>query len=144
MRQHALVILDFSGTLSLGSSLFGREESLTQALRDCGLWGAGVNHPDHFWQKVADATWEEGSVTGEALPRVEVAARVRRFVNGYLSHATVDAAWVPLVTRAGCCPGHTGRRRDRPLRRGRRPRRRVIRGRRRGGGASRPAASGSG
>lgn len=121
-----LVVIDFSGTLSLGAVLFGRKERLERALHTSGLWDLGINHPDIFWNELVNPTWEEGSTTSQGyatllstqvqlwlraqhreVPQRRVERSARRFVNSYLRASRIDTVWggvlkyllaVPFVT----------------------------------------------
>lgn len=122
----SLVVIDFSGTLSLGAVLFGREERLERALHTSGLWELGINSLDVFWNELVNPTWEEGSTTSrgygtllstqvqlwlraqhQEVPERRVERSARRFVNSYLRASRIDAVWggvlkylfaVPFVT----------------------------------------------
>ena len=111
------VVLDFSGTLSLEATLFGREENLLQALRASGLWRLGVRDVAFFWSQIVAPTWQEGSTTpkgyrrvlaerlGELAPQgvqgseAERLAAAERFVARYLAHTTIVPAWGPVLKR---------------------------------------------
>jgi hypothetical protein len=51
-----LVIFDFSGTLSRGAVLFGKEKNLIRELKQSGLWQIGLNSVDIFWNDVIAPT----------------------------------------------------------------------------------------
>lgn len=107
-----LVVVDFSGTLSLGSVLFGREESLQKALRSSHLYELGIDQPDIFWNELVHPTWEEGSTTSQGYSAL-LAARVQhrlqaqhrevaeryvkrsasRFVRLYLRASRIHTVW---------------------------------------------------
>jgi len=107
-----LVVLDFSGTLSLEAVLFGVPEHLEQELRASGLERLGVTSVAFFWEALVNPTWEEGSTTHRGYTRVladrlkqilswqddhpaarEATAAVERFLSSYLRHSTIDPAW---------------------------------------------------
>ena len=113
-----MVVLDFSGTLSLGAVLFGATEHLEQELRTSGLAQVGVSDAAFFWEELVNPTWEEGSTTPRGYKRVlydrlrqvlgwpadhptarEAAIAVERFVDSYLRHATIDPAWRDVIAR---------------------------------------------
>ena len=107
-----LVILDFSGTLSLGAAVFGRSANLEQALRDTGFSALGLADPDAFWQDVIDPTWKQGG-TGKltytaclidgvrrALPHLDpktLSQAADRFTAAYYARSTIDDAWQPAL-----------------------------------------------
>lgn len=116
MSERALVVLDYSGTLSLGAVLFGRDESLLGALQESGLWELGVSSVQTFWQEIVNPTWEVGSTTACGYRRIlcqrvralaearglrpaaeDLQARAGAFVERYLAHSAIDAAWGPLL-----------------------------------------------
>ncbi len=110
--RETLVALDFSGTLSLGAVLFGREANLTAELKKASLWAAGLNHPDLFWE-VVGSTWKEGSTTEAGYKQLlyesirrntggttgdkVFRASVSRFVDAYFEHSTIADEWTPLL-----------------------------------------------
>lgn len=114
-----MLVLDFSGTLSLGSTLFGRTDNLNQALKRSGLWQLGINSPELFWQEIVYPTWREGSttargyqaviaeqvgewtrVTGDEIAARRVAQAAARFVAHYFQASPLDSGWKPLITQA--------------------------------------------
>ncbi len=111
-----LIILDYSGTLSLEATAFARPERLLEELKISGLWELGVRTPGLFWERVVNPTWEAGSTTPvgyRELLRREVERlfpernrsvrqdRIRqaasRFVDRYLEHSRMDDVWRPLL-----------------------------------------------
>ena len=62
MTQRTLLVLDFSGVLSLEAVCFGMPDRLEQALRHSGLWELGVDGA-HYWNDVVKPTWDLGSTT---------------------------------------------------------------------------------
>ncbi len=123
MNKPLLVVLDFSGTLSLGAVLFGRDESLVRALQETGLWELGVDSPQSFWDRIVNPTWEAGSTTrcgyGHILRRrvralaesrgrrptdEDLQARVDAFVRRYLAHSAIDPLWGPLLRELAAEP----------------------------------------
>ncbi len=108
MSQPALLILDYSGTLSLEAVAFGRPERLESALRQSGLWDAGITI-DRYWNDLVTPTWHEGSTTPIGLRRLlsrrlselgvpprMAARRAARFTRAYISASIIDPAWQPL------------------------------------------------
>ncbi|MBZ0285030.1 MAG: hypothetical protein K8L97_30120 [Anaerolineae bacterium] len=58
-----LVVLDYSGTLSIDITMFGRTDILIKALKRSGLWNLGVENEGIFWGQIVNPTWTEGSLT---------------------------------------------------------------------------------
>ena len=113
MEKEKLILLDYSGTLSISSVRFGRSDVLTEELRRSGLAACGVVSPEIFWSGIVAPTWHEASTTGitysEAVRR-KVRARapgtitdstireaVSRFVESYMTHSRIDTRWVPVL-----------------------------------------------
>ena len=110
-----MILFDFSGTLSLDAVLFGRAERLAQALRDSGLWQAGLDSLDFFWNEVIAPTWKEGATTSigyvDALTKglsghlnmadAEIRRCARAFAADYFAHCAIHPAWTPVL-RALC------------------------------------------
>ncbi len=107
-----LVIFDFSGTLSLGAVLFGKDKTMRQALKNSGFDALGIDNPETFWNDLVIPTWEEGSTTTRGYCRVlaERAEQLLRsgsnkpdrevinkaafhFVNAYFSYSLIDPSW---------------------------------------------------
>jgi hypothetical protein len=109
-----LIILDYSGTLSLEAPLFARPESLLSALGESGLAALGVTSPEIFWERIVNPTWIEGSTTQVGYKRVmaeriasltpgasagEIVAAASCFVDQYIDHSRIDPHWRPLLVR---------------------------------------------
>lgn len=111
-----MLVLDFSGTLSLAATRFGRPNNLVRELQETGLWQMGVNSIDTFWNDIVNPTWLEGSTTGKGYQqllfeqvRQRLAGRsdspeeevIRHsaalFVNRYLAGSTIEPAWQPFL-----------------------------------------------
>ncbi|OAN48358.1 hypothetical protein A6A03_08220 [Chloroflexus islandicus] len=103
-----LLILDFSGTLSLGAVRFGETHRLATALSDAGLLALGVT-VDRYWNELVGPTWVEGSTSRVGLAALlarqlraqgisaRIAARcARRFTQMYMAASVIDPAWQPL------------------------------------------------
>lgn len=103
-----LLVLDFSGMLSLGAVCFGMPDRLEQALRQSGLWDLGVD-VERYWNDIVKPTWETSSTTrtpyahliaqrtpASHLPADDVLQRAARFVQAYLQASVIDPAWRPL------------------------------------------------
>lgn len=112
LEPRAVVLLDFSGTLSLGAVLFARPASLVEALQRSHLWELGVDSLQVFWEEIVNPTWEEGSTTGKGYRRLlcervrelarrrgievdedELKRRAAAFVAAYLARSAIDPAW---------------------------------------------------
>lgn len=124
-NRSELVVIDFSGTLSLDAVLFGQEKSLKKALRSSSLWELGIDSLDVFWNELINPTWEEGSTTPQGyitlltarvrqwlqaqrreVPEQQVEQSVQHFARLYLHASRIHTAWrrvlqhllsVPLV-----------------------------------------------
>lgn len=111
-----LVCLDFSGTLSLGSVMFGQEVRLQRALRRSGLWKEGIRRSDVFWDELVNPAWETGSTTGvgyasllaqqadkvlrargKHVPVSLLRQSAARFVCSYLRASSIHPAWRPVL-----------------------------------------------
>ncbi len=116
LQRRNLVIFDYSGTLSLGAVLFGKDKTISQALKNSGLAALGVQKPEVFWTELVEPTWEEGSTTkkgyttvltdraaklldsGESKPdRTRIREAVSHFVDAYLSYSLIDPRWEPAL-----------------------------------------------
>ncbi|MHB8092333.1 MAG: hypothetical protein ACYDH8_12185 [Syntrophales bacterium] len=123
LQSQILVILDYSGTLSIEAPDFGRPENLASALEASGLAAVGVTDANIFWEKIIFPTWAEGSRTTIGYARV-IADRIaslhlssrapstknevscssvdeaaQRFVTMYLDHSRMDLLWRPLLEK---------------------------------------------
>lgn len=65
-----LVILDYSGTLSMEAVRFGEPENLKRALKESGLWNLGINNLEFFWKKIINPTWQKGSTTQKGYANI--------------------------------------------------------------------------
>lgn len=116
-KRRGLVVLDFSGTLSLGAVHFGRPHNLERALRESGLAALGLS-PASFWSEVINPSWQEGSTPsigyrrllcegvrrlaaarGENLPPAAAWSAAGRFTAAYLRASTIEPEWAPLLRR---------------------------------------------
>jgi hypothetical protein len=113
-----LVILDFSGVLSLDTVLFGREDNLAAELSRSGLAGLGAGAPETFWSELVLPAWEEGSLTargykkvlterlrdflksrGRFVPDGPLREAVSAFVWSYFRHSPIDSVWGDIFAR---------------------------------------------
>ncbi len=69
-ESNRLIILDFAGTLSIQTVLFGRKDRLARALRTSGLAQLGFRDPTMFWEELVFPTWEEGGLTSKGYAEV--------------------------------------------------------------------------
>lgn len=115
-QARRLVVLDFSGTLSMGAVRFARPRSLRRALRESGLAQLGIDSRI-FWTEIINPTWQEGSTTargyrlllGESVSRITavrgaapdqaITCAAARFTADYLRRSTIDPGWVPILRR---------------------------------------------
>jgi len=111
-----LIILDYSGTLSLLAPRFAQPERLARELAASGLGALGISTPEVFWERIVNPTWVEGSTTqrgyakvmteriialgmAPATPRETIATAAGRFVDRYLAHSSIDLRWRPILAR---------------------------------------------
>ncbi|MEF3272890.1 MAG: hypothetical protein K6356_00580 [Chloroflexus sp.] len=103
-----LLILDFSGTLSLEAVRFGTPARLEAALRQSGLWTLGLDLA-RYWNDVVGPTWDEGSTTRiglqgllvrwlqtQGVPMLVAVRRAARMVRAYMAASIIDPDWQPL------------------------------------------------
>jgi hypothetical protein len=109
----ALVIFDYSGTLSLGAAAFGRPGTLQRHLESSGLAGLGFDTPARYWRGLVAATWENASTSGEGFKSIaarriqelagpatepaEIRSALDRFVDAYMHHSRIASTWQPLL-----------------------------------------------
>lgn len=105
-----MVVFDFSGTLSIGAILFGREENLVKELQQAGLWQIGLNSPEIFWNDVINPTWQQGATTAIGYKRLlaerlkpichaseeKIFRCVAKFADRYFTSSSVHPAWSPI------------------------------------------------
>ncbi len=114
MKPLALVIFDYSGTLSLGAVEFGRPGNLKRHLEESGLAGIGIDTPDRYWHEVVNPTWPDASTSttgfqstvagciqkmkmpGATSRLIETA--VAKFLAAYMDHSHIDQRWQPLLS----------------------------------------------
>jgi hypothetical protein len=113
-----VVVLDFSGTLSIAAARFAVPDRLEAELRRSGLWALGIDSPELFWERLIAPTWNEGSTVtrGHAAVLTTAAAEVlhergcdvtpgaiRRcvsaFVDRYLALSTITPQWRGFLQR---------------------------------------------
>jgi hypothetical protein len=115
MAPVKLVIFDYSGTLSLESTLFARPDFLKKQFKESGLVDLGIESPEIFWGEIVNPTWQEGSTTAAGykkvigdrisallyhnrsiVPYVKISDAASLFVDSYLSHSRIDQRWQPI------------------------------------------------
>ncbi len=124
MKPATLVIFDYSGTLSLEATGFGKPDILVRHLEKSGLAGIGIDTADRYWNKVANPTWTKASTTntgyksiatgciksmgipGATSPAIESA--VSKFVDAYMCYSRIDERWRPLLSDIQNLPGVKG------------------------------------
>jgi hypothetical protein len=114
-KKYHLVLLDFSGTLSMGAVHFGSPENLSAALRKSGLGSLGVQNPTEFWSRCIAPFWNRGGTSyagytallAEALEK-EYAASPDEALKGaelfrelYFRASRIDDVWKPLLEFLG-------------------------------------------
>jgi hypothetical protein len=123
MHPRKLIIFDYSGTLSLGSTLFGRPDYLMNQLKESGLADMGVTSPSIFWEQIVNPTWVEGSTTQvgykkviadrisailgqnvSAVSRMKISDAASIFVDSYLKHSRIDRRWQPVFDKLNMHP----------------------------------------
>ncbi|MGQ9548428.1 MAG: hypothetical protein ACUVSY_19190 [Roseiflexus sp.] len=103
-----LLILDFSGVLSLEAVFFGMPDRLEQALRQSGLWELGVDVA-RYWSDIVNPTWDVASTTrtpyahmiaqhiqASHIPFDDLLHRAEWFVQAYMQASIIDPAWRSL------------------------------------------------
>ena len=111
-----LIILDYSGTLSLDAAAFSRSDNLIHHLQRSGLFAMGVNSAALFWE-IVNATWPKGSISrlgyksvmqeriAELFPekslvkQAEASRSVANFVDSYFDHFRIDEHWRLILER---------------------------------------------
>ncbi len=120
MTPDKVIIFDYSGTLSLESTLFAVPDQLMKHLTDSGLVNLGISSPDVFWEQIANPTWLEGSTTKAGYKKViedrisaschknmfivscdKISDAASSFVDSYLSHSRIDRRWQPILIKLG-------------------------------------------
>jgi hypothetical protein len=119
MIVNKLIIFDYSGTLSLESTLFAQPEYLMKQFAESGLTELGVSNPDIFWNEIVNPSWLEGSTTPagykkviedrievtfdktkkHAIPYGKIADAASSFVDSYLGHSRIDHRWQPVFSK---------------------------------------------
>ncbi len=108
-----LVILDYSGTLSMGSVQFASPLRLSKELERCGLKGLGISTCGMFWEIVVNPTWHEGSTTAAGYKEVMkkilqksfgldpsvVSPAAESFVDAYMAVSNIDPSWKPVLDK---------------------------------------------
>lgn len=114
----ALVVLDFSGTLSVEAPQFAAPETLEGRLRDSGLWELGIDSPRLFWERLINPTWHRGSTTtdgyatvltaaaagvlherGRDVPPATIELAAAAFAGHYFAHSPIAAQWHACLRR---------------------------------------------
>ncbi|HSK91066.1 MAG TPA: hypothetical protein VK875_07125 [Euzebyales bacterium] len=114
----ALVVLDFSGTLSIAGPGFAAPDTVAARLRDCGLWELGIDSPQLFWERLVNPTWHRGSTTpdgyaavlagaaagvlherGRDVPPATIERATAAFAGHYFAHCAIAAQWRGCLQR---------------------------------------------
>ena len=115
-----LIIIDYSGTLSLEMVRFGCSDTLMKHLEETGLCGLGVSSVEIFWNSIVNPSWEEGSTTGKGYQKLllerisrlyrsfrsspdpgRLESAVKDFCSRYFSGSVIDPAWTGLFRFLG-------------------------------------------
>jgi hypothetical protein len=123
MDVKKLIIFDYSGTLSMESTVFARPDSLMKHLSESGLMNLGIESPDMFWGEIVNPTWLEGSTTSvgykkviedrisailyknmSTLSCVTISDAASSFVDNYLNHSLIDDRWRPILRKVSGHP----------------------------------------
>jgi hypothetical protein len=123
MIPRKLLIFDYSGTLSMESTFFGRPDYLMKQLKESGLMDLGITSPNIFWEKIVNPTWLEGSTTQVGYKKivedrisailyqdmpivscVKISDAASLFVESYLSHSRIDGRWQPVLDKLNRYP----------------------------------------
>ncbi|MBN1827911.1 MAG: hypothetical protein JW884_02040 [Deltaproteobacteria bacterium] len=113
-REKAVVIFDYSGTLSIDAVRFAEPAFLMAELKESGLYDCGVRTVEEFWKKIVDSTWETASATNIGYAAA-IAKAVReqfhsgaseekiidasgRFAGRYMAASVIADEWAPLLT----------------------------------------------
>jgi hypothetical protein len=116
MAKEKLILLDFSGTLSIEAVNFGQKGTLFPYLEESGLVELGVASEEFFWREIVTPTWQEGSTTRRGYinilteritalrrsnPQTEGNANVKRavslFMASYFTCCRIDETWKSML-----------------------------------------------
>ncbi|HVO66033.1 MAG TPA: hypothetical protein VMT12_06055 [Syntrophales bacterium] len=123
MAPDKLLIFDYSGTLSLESTLFAIPDQLMKHLTESGLVNLGISSPEIFWEQIVNPTWQEGSTTLAGYKKVienrinsilpqnisdisyeNISDAASIFADSYLNHSRIDRRWQPILSKLGKHP----------------------------------------
>jgi len=118
LSSTTLVVLDFSGTLSLDAVRFSARDRIGAELRRSGLEALGIDTPELFWERLVAPTWPDGSTTTRGYVEALTAAaahvlsergrdvsvdEIRRcvgaFAGRYLACSTIAPQWRGYLRR---------------------------------------------
>ncbi len=116
--SRAVVVLDFSGTLSVAAPQFAAPGTLAARLRDSGLWELGIDSPRLFWERLVNPTWQRGSTTtdgyatvltgaaagvlherGRDVPPATIELAAAAFAGHYFAHSPIAPQWHAFLRR---------------------------------------------
>jgi len=118
-----IIVLDYSGTLSLMCTEFGKSGRLEEELVTSGLADFGVRGARFFWNEMVNPAWEEGSTTRAGYHTVllkrlhgllkrsgpvrqkEIADALSRFTSRYFDSCRIDERWKHLLRLFAKDPG---------------------------------------
>jgi hypothetical protein len=114
----ALVVLDFSGTLSIDAVRFAAPDRIAAELQRAGLWSLGVDSAALFWERVIEPSWAGGSTSdtgylaalsdavddvlraqGRDVARETVERSVGAFAVSYFACSTIAPQWRRYLKR---------------------------------------------
>jgi hypothetical protein len=123
-KPSTLVIIDYSGTLSLKAPLFGREELLIDELKKTGFTEFGIRNGSDFWDLIINPTWETASTSSIGYSQVifeqvckirqiqpgsksegAIQKAARRLIGDYYAYAAIAPEWENLFKGLDKCPG---------------------------------------
>ena len=112
-KSNCLIIFDFSGTLSIKTSWFGRKKSLINAFKASGLWDLGLRSVKMFWEKIISPTWYEGATTQIGyqtllsnkilelglMKKDQIDESTQLFTEFYLNQSNIEKLWIPILKK---------------------------------------------
>jgi hypothetical protein len=100
-----LVVLDFSGTLSLDAVRFAAPDRIAAELRDAGLWSLGIDSVPLFWDRVIHPSWQRGSTTSTGYLTVlaDAVAEVLRTRRDDVARETIERCVGAFAVRYFAC-----------------------------------------
>ncbi len=111
IEKNLLIIIDYSGTLSLSTCLFGTDKYLIDAFKTSGLWDLGVKNINFFWKDLISSTWDEGATTSIGYNMLlskklielkfrdekKIIQACQSFTELYLQNSNIENEWFPIL-----------------------------------------------